>query len=66
LSLLAMVDGLLGVRNGFGDMILLRERNLRHQKESGAKAKYGGNESSRHVTILLQLQTLSTNSIDLI
>ena len=30
MSLLAMINGLLGVRYGFGDMIFRSQRNLRH------------------------------------
>src|ERR1700736_6372338 len=62
MSHLAMVNGLLGVRYGFGDMIFRSQRNLRYQKQSEAETQHGDDESTGHERILRLIYCFSTNS----
>src|SRR5580704_12980294 len=62
MSHFAMVNGLLGVRYGFGDMIFRRQRNLRYQKQREAETQHGDDESTGHERILRLIYCFSTNS----
>src|ERR1700732_742371 len=62
MSHLAMVNGLLGVRYGFGDMIFRSQRNLRYQKQSEAETQHGDDESTGHERILRLIYCFSPNS----
>src|ERR1700730_3049849 len=62
MSHLAMVNGLLGLRYGFGDMIFRSQRNLRYQKQSEAETQHGDDESTGHERILRLIYCFSTNS----
>ena len=48
MSLLAMVNGLLDVRDGFRDVIFRSQWNLRRQKLSAAEAQHGDEKSTGH------------------
>src|ERR1700731_2649733 len=61
MSHLAMVNGLLGVRYSFGDMIFRSQRNLRYQKQREAETQHGDDESTGHERILRLIYCFSTN-----
>src|SRR6202040_2597111 len=59
---MSMVNGLIGVRYGFGNMIFRSQRNLRYQKQREAETQHGDDESTGHERILRLIYCFSTNS----